>query len=320
MKASLFVCVILASVSFGQTETTKSTTSPPLPFTTAIRKTVTYISLHCKDGNRGLDAEGTGFFVAYPDKRLGDNGMFIYLVTNRHVAFCSDNGRDYPVDKVSVRLNLRLASHGESSETAVLNAHGNVPWVLPTDDSVDLAVLPFLPSQDRYDFLVFPTSLFATKDVVEKQHITEGDQVIFTGLFYRLPGEHKMQPIIREGALAMLPEEKITTTMNKPGSVYLADVHAIKGSSGSPVLVNLGGLRQGSISLGGNNQFLLGVVSGYFIEDENFNLEVSTTIHGTGKANSGISIVVPADELMRLLEQPDMQRLRDAEVKAKTGK
>ena len=217
-----------------------------------------------------------------------------------------------------MRLNLRAPNQGESSQTGYLNEHGNAHWLLPADDSVDLAVLPWLPSMDRYDFLVLPASLFATKDVIDKEKITEGDRVLFTGLFYRLPRDHKMKPIIREGTLAMLPDEKIKTTRGKLGTIYLADVHAIKGSSGSPVMVNLGGVRQGSIM--GDRELLLGIVSGYFVEDENLNLEVTTTIHGSGQANSGISIIVPADELKKLLEQPEVQQLRDAEVKAKTGK
>jgi hypothetical protein len=321
MKSALLVCLLMPWISLvAQTDAPKSTTIPPLPFTTAIRKTVTYITVSCRDGAREFSEQGTGFFVSYPDKRLGENGSFIYLVTNRHVALCSDDsGHDYPVEKISVRLNLKASSQGEASQIAYLNEHGNARWLLPADDSVDLAVLPLLPPQDQYDFLAIPVSLFATKDVIEKENILEGDRVLFTGLFYRLPGDHRMKPIIREGALAMLPEEKIKTTRGKLGNIYLADVHAIKGSSGSPAMVSLGGMRQGSLTVG-DRELLIGVVSGYYIEDENLNLEVTTTIRGSGQANSGISMIVPADELKKLLEQPEVQQLRDAEVKAKTGK
>jgi hypothetical protein len=64
----------------------------------------------------------------------------------------------------------------------------------------------------------------------------------------------------------------------------------------------------------------LGIVSGYFVEDEDPNLEVTTTITRTGLANSGISIIVPVDELKKLLVQPDVQRLRDLEVQSKARK
>jgi Trypsin-like peptidase domain len=320
MKAFLLSCLLLPWISLhAQTDAPKSTTAPQLPFTTAIRKTVTYITVFCMDGGREFSEQGTGFFVGYPDKRLGEQGSFGYLVTNRHVALCSDDGgHDYPVEKINVRLNLKAPNQGEASEIVYLNEHGNVRWLLPADDSVDLAVLPLVPPQDRYDFLIIPSSLFATREVIEKEKIMEGDRVLFTGLFYRLPGDHKMQPIIREGTLAMLPDEKIKTTRGKLGNIYLADVHVIKGSSGSPVMVNLGGMRQGSLTVG-DREFLLGVVSGYFLEDENLNLEVTTTIRGSGQANSGISLIVPAEELKKLLEQPEAQQLRDAEVKAKTG-
>lgn len=317
MKTALLICMALSSISWAQTP--NATATPPLPLTSAIRKTVTYIDAHCKKGNQDIEEDGTGFFVAYPDERLGKDGEFVYLVTNRHVALCTIDGHSYPVEKISIRLNLKSANRGEFSETVPLKEHWNAPWLLPTDDSVDLAALPLLPPQDRYDFLAIPLSLFATKDVIEREKITEGDRILFTGLFYRLPGEHRMKPIIREGTLAMLPEDKIVTTTGKLGWAYVADVHVMGGNSGSPVMVNLGGLRGNAITAG-DRAFFLGVVSGFYTEDENLNLRVTTSYRGTIEGNSGLSVVVPADEVKALLEQPDVQSLRDTEVRAKTGR
>lgn len=276
MRTLLFcyaVLYFLAAPEFlgAQSWTPKSTVeSSP---TSTLRKTVTFITVRCRKGDQPFDTEGTGFFVSYPDKRLGEDQGFTYLVTNRHVALCYENGHNYRVERVSIRLNLRLPSQGQYSETIVLKEHGNVPWLLSADDSVDLAILPFLPPEERYDYLVIPMDTFATKDVVERQGISEGDRVLFTGLFYRLPGEHKMTPIIREGMLAMLPEEKIKTIMGIPGRIYLADFHVIKGNSGSPVVVSIGGVRQGTFVVA-ERLLLLGVVSGYFYEDEDLNLEI----------------------------------------------
>ena len=80
------------------------------------------------------------------------------------------------------------------------------------------------------------------------------------------------------------------------------------------MFVNVGGLHAGNLILGGFPYLLLGVVSGYFYETEDFQLQVASTLSGTANANSGISIVVPVDELKTLLDSPEQQRLRDAEV------
>jgi hypothetical protein len=59
---------------------------------------------------------------------------------------------------------------------------------------------------------------------------------------------------------------------------------------------------------------LLGVVSGYFYETQDFTFQVATTLSGKANANSGISMIVPADELKALLDSPELQGQRDAIV------
>ena len=101
--------------------------------------------------------------------------------------------------------------------------------------------------------------------------------------------------------------------MCKSGSVYLADVHITKGNSGSPIFIipALGlGANEG---LGGVPGVfgLLGVVSGYMQETSDLTLRASTTWHASVQANSGVSVVVPAQQLKELLYSPELQRLRD---------
>ncbi len=111
----------------------------------------------------------------------------------------------------------------------------------------------------------------------------------------------------------MMPDEKIPF-VNTPEKLYLADVHAFGGNSGAPAFVNLGGMHSGTLVVGEDYR-LLGVVNGEVFEDENFNLELATTLQARGKVNSGVSTIVPADELKALLEDPRLQKLRDDEVK-----
>jgi len=62
------------------------------------------------------------------------------------------------------------------------------------------------------------------------------------------------------------------------------------------------------------NYRLLGIVSGYLFETADFQLQVATTLSGKTNANSGISLVVPIDELKNLLDSPALKLQRDAEV------
>ena len=118
--------------------------------------------------------------------------------------------------------------------------------------------------------------------------------------------------------MAMMPSEKIVTTLHKPGNLYLADVHVFGGNSGSPVFVNTGGTRGSRVNP--DRYWLLGIVSGYMYEDADFKLTVATALQGTVSANSGICTVVPVDALKALLEQPELQKLRDDVVERASPK
>jgi hypothetical protein len=122
-----------------------------------------------------------------------------------------------------------------------------------------------------------------------------------------------MEPIVRQGIIAMIPGEKVPF-VNMPERLYLADLHAFGGNSGSPAFFNLDGFHDGGM-YSGYGYRLLGIVNGEVSEDENFNLELTTTmLKGTARANSGISTIVPADELEELLNTPSQQKLRDEAV------
>src|SRR5580692_7819341 len=84
----LLACSMLPTLTCAQnTEPGNSgTSSPPALNASVLKKVVGFLRVgFLRDGSSYV-AEGTCFFVFYEDKRLGDNGGFIYLVTNRHVA------------------------------------------------------------------------------------------------------------------------------------------------------------------------------------------------------------------------------------------
>jgi hypothetical protein len=292
-----------------------SSASQPPTFGQSLRKSVGFLTVNYLKDGVGMQSSGTCFFVFYEDKRLGEKQGFRYLVTNRHMAAPGvEKGESYTIQQSFVRLNLRNPDAGKESEETNIPLGGGMHWVFPADGSVDLAVLPVGPDQNRYDYVDVPASILATKDQISTNNMDAGDNVVFAGYFVQFPGQKKIQPVVRQGVLSVMPDELMETTLRKPGHLYLADVHTFHGNSGSPMFVNVGGLRNGHIFTG-SNYLLLGVVSGYYLEDADFKLTVATTLEGTLHSNSGISIVVPAYELKAVLDSPLLQGLRDGYVK-----
>jgi len=286
---------------------------PGPPFPTQLRTIVVFIELICTDAktNKPITETGTGFLVAYHHPDLPKDQQFDYFVTNRHVAECWDDTRQpRPIQSVIVKINLTNGS----SKPSALTEHGNIHWYFPTDDSVDLAVTPMSFDRREVDNLQIPLDMFVTKDFFAPNYVGEGAKIILSGFFYQLAGTRRLQPIIREGILAMMPDEPLETTTGKMGTLYLGDVHIFGGNSGSPVFINTAGIRpNGTIQL--DDYRFLGVVSGYYYEDSNFKLEIATTVEGQQRSNSGVSMIVPADFLKDLiLNNPGLKGIRESEL------
>jgi phage tail protein X len=271
-----------------------------------LRKAVAFLNVFCPTDpkNPKIGVSGTGFFLTYTDAKMGNDVEDHYLVTNRHIAECWDeNNKPRPVQKATIMVNLASGSVHE-----FLLGEGRIPWFFPVDPSVDLAIMPLTVDHSLVDYLSIPSKGF----LVDESPLSEGQRILFSGLFVRFPGIQKVQPIVREGTLAMVPDEKLTTTTGQPGKLYLGDVHVFHGNSGSPVLVDLKSSNPGVISA--SYYLLLGVVSGVYPEDDDFEIETASTLKGTLHANSGIAMIVPALSIKALLEQPDVQVQRDEEV------
>jgi hypothetical protein len=265
---------------------------------------------------------GTGFIVIYNDTRIpvaaagkaGDGG-FQYLVTNRHVAQPGIENDKPCAAIVSSSLLLLVNRKPDSTDHAprsqLITIGNNVKWFVSTDASVDLAVLPFPLSQDIYDFIGIPLNIFTTQEMVDQKVVVEGDPIVFSGLFMQSFVQlHSLEPIVRSGTLAMVPNGQMETTLHKLGRVYLAEVHTFGGNSGSPVFIDTSKFA-GIIGL---SYKLLGVISGYMYENSDLTLQVTTSLSGNLAANSDVSIVVPAVELKKLLDVPELQAARDSYV------
>ena len=307
------ILIVLGTI-FGQATPPAKMPPPEQPFEKEIRKSVAFIQMVCKKGQDTFDVKGTGFFLSYRDERFPAGSVFMYLITNRHVAECWDpEEKPMEVKSISVRFNL---VNGASS-VVPLSSSGNIRWIIPTDESVDLALFPLVPDTKQVDYRAVSFEMLATEEIVTRE-VFEGQKIIFTGFFYQFAGEKKMQPIIREGILAMVPDEDMETIKKKRGKVYLGDVHIFHGNSGSPVFVNVGGIH-GNV-LAGDRFLLLGVISSYFYEDEDLELHIATTMTGKLRANSGIAAIVPASAVGTLVNDPRLKQMRDQELARLTPK
>lgn len=262
-----------------------------------VRECVAFIGL-----NKG-DYRATGFLATVP---VGPEGFLPYFVTARH-------NTDRIVGRESV-IRLNTVAPGRSGHI-VLNP--DTRWyVHPTDQHVDLAVLPLTPPPEIFAYKSIPTSMFVSDDVIRERNIGIGDEVFIVGLFSRLAGSKRNVPIVRVGNLAMMPGEKVPTKLGDV-EAYLVEARSLGGVSGSPVFVR----ETTSIEVqsdghprplvGTGAYFLLGIMHGHW------NLPAGATVsdtlreHEDESINTGIAVVTPATMLLELLYQPELVEMRE---------
>lgn len=262
---------------------------------------------------------GTGFLVGYSDDRLkpptGEktgSQYFRYLVTNRHVAQPGiDKGAPCRLVSSTILLNHKSDATHTSVYVEADRIDKVLKWTFPQDESVDLAVTAIGFDQNQFDHIVIPSEQFVTDEDVKNRRIVEGDPVLFAGLFVQTFDQvHTLEPIVRSGTLAMVPDGELHTTLNnRMGHIYLADAHVFGGNSGSPIFIDPN--RFAGIITTSPAFKLLGVISGEMFENSDLTLSVTTSLSGNVAANSGVSMVVPVSELMKLLNDQQLKAQRD---------
>jgi hypothetical protein len=154
--------------------------------------------------------------------------------------------------------------------------------------------------------------MFADESILREFKVSEGDAVYYIGLMVQYFGDKKNYPVVRRGTLALMTEEKIQTLLG-PQKAFIAELVSFPGNSGSPVFLNLAGLRDGSLALGSHYRFL-GLISGGFLNRiPGTVLDATQVLFGDG-ANTGISFIVPADALKTILESAPARAHRQAVV------
>lgn len=266
-----------------------------------IKKVVTFIFI--KRADEALIPNGTGFFVGVRKQDNSDN-WYVYLVTAKHVLTSKDGGY-FP------SIYIRLNTHAGDAEVIEfpLDSH-KINIFTHHQNDVDIAVIPCLPSQERYDFKFIPQEMLVTREKFREANIREGDEVFFTGLFVSHIGQKRNYPIVRFGRVALLSEEPIDW-QGKLLDLYLVESQSFGGNSGSPVFFYLGVDRTpGSIVLGQTKVLMAGIMMGSFLNPSEIRT-MNTSATAISVENAGIAAVVPAYLLHDILFSEKLKSTRE---------
>ena len=250
-----------------------------------LKKTIGFIFIETPQGPMPI---GTGFFVKVQDKETS----YVYFVTAKHVI----QGQK----EVSVRLNTRdwdTASPEPGmvfTKLQVQDAQGNLVWATHPDPAIDLAVFPGSPGEGA-EFKTVGLEMFVTKEFIDQERVTEGDEVFFVGLLPQYYGTKRNHPVVRYGRLALVTDEKIYYP-DGPVELFFAECQSFPGNSGSPVFLQLGPTRQpGAITLAPERLMLLGVMLGFVSQ------QVDISQGASFQENVGIAAIVPIERLKEIL-------------------
>lgn len=267
-----------------------------------IKKCVAFI---CYKTTNETKLAGTAFFFAVPME--GTESSFIYIITAKHIIDAIQTKSDDK--KVYLRMNLK--NGGAQFISIPIDK-----WVShPEESNVDVAMLNWAPSVEKFDYVALPIEYALTEDIIKKENIGVGDDVFLVGLFANHFGSKRNLPIVRVGNIASMPEEKVRTDYGDIDA-YLVEARSIGGLSGSPVFVYIGEMRKIGKTTGFRKQGLpflywLGIMHGHFdlskLEIDNLIEDSLTNI----QINMGIAIVVPTWKILEVINQEVFMKARE---------
>jgi hypothetical protein len=293
--------------------------APPPP---DVAKTVAFIFLADEKGalkleNGSPSANGTGFFVIVENDK--GPGGYIYFVTAKHVL--KDEKGEY-LKRVLLRINDKKEGSGLLSIDLTPSGEKQNVFV-HEDPTVDIAIIPGVPDENLFDYVVIPTALIKTKEELKKSTLRPGSDVFFTGLFAPHLGDKKNVPIFRFGRVAMFTDDRVRwQELGKNAEMvelYLLETMSFGGNSGSPVFFSQGMDRvPGQITVGGDEITLAGVMRGNFNEPRlGGYMQTPNAVVPVFAQNIGIAAVTPGYLLRDILYTAKLKKMRaDNPIKA----
>lgn len=274
------------------------------PIPSEFKSVVAFIFIENEKG--GHVPNGTAFFVGV--KNASDPNIFnVYLVTAKHVLYKPNTTKF--LDKVFVRLNKKEG--GVEIIPIPIKTEGKKRTVFTHNDpNVDIAIIPCLPDQAKYDFKFLPDDMITTKEAYKKLKIREGSEVFFTGQFLHHLGVERNYPIVRFGRVALVTDEKIEWELGKQMDLYLIEAGSYGGNSGSPVFFSLGSDREpGSIIIGSTIYKLAGIMQGTFLDAQKIRVTETKNVP-ISVSSMGIAAVVPGYKLHEVLFSEEVKKSR----------
>ena len=281
-----------------------------------------------EDALKGVNPGGTGFVVsqtAAADEHFNQ----LYGVTNWHVA-CQDGYSVVSLNKIDGGIDVM--------------EFGSEDWhFIPSGP--DVAVIPLELSSVAHAVNTVSVRHFAHKR--DLRDLTVGDDVFMLGLLTNHTGRSVNIPSARFGNISMLPDHR--ATVKQPtgyrGESFIIDVHSRTGFSGSPVFVyrtpisdfaeyspvlrgrvnadrinpRARGMVEVDFHLRSTLFRLLGIHWAQFPElweikhpETMSNSEASSLVPSSDYVQgfSGMTCVIPAWEILEVLEMPKLKKLR----------
>jgi len=263
---------------------------------------------------------GTGFVVSLAASC--GHLFFAYVVTAKHVSL-----------QLEGRASFIRVNHTDGT-TAFFKVPADAVWWKHPDkpNEVDVAILPWRIPLGVADVRSMEiTEWFITDEILKKRSIGIGDDVFWVGLFSLMANQKKNWPIVRVGNIAMMPDEKIPSVNTGdwvgPIEGYLVEAKSFGGLSGSPVFVrptfnmpfatNDG---ENTLMYGVGQPYLMGLVQGHWpIPLETINDSQIKAVSDRKQINLGFAIVVPARQILEVINQPELVKIRETQAQAALG-
>ncbi len=277
------------------------------------------------DAEDGTRLGGSGFLVSVPTHDLPTNFLFIYAITNKHVA---KNARFIRMNSMDGRMKVY------STE--------NNSWYYHADgDDLAACLISFNPLD--FKFAHVPRSQFLTLNIVNEYNVGPGDEVFSVGRFVNHEGKQRNLPTVRFGNISQMPSEPILPDDGFAQESFHCEIKSLAGYSGSPVFVHIlpfserenvknwlpgdNWLKENVFyeGFGSHGPWLLGVNWGHLNDWApvcgNNKLPVNPDPELMQvKLNTGLATVVPAWKLAELLNSGSLAKDRNAiEDKARAG-
>jgi hypothetical protein len=276
-------------------------------------KAVLFLYPSVADAEAGTQAGGTGFLVGVRGERVA--GFHVHAVTNYHVAVFNKQSPPSPVVRVNTLSGAPDTFDFDPSE-----------WTFQ-QGGPDIAISPILMIVDGvHDYTVLDAESWLMSEQDEREAaIGAGEDVFMMGRFVDYDGVETNMPAARFGHISMM-DARIEQTSGYRGRSIVLDMHSRSGFSGSPVVVyrTLGShfLNQppntilGSV---GHYIKILGIHYAQFPEAWELKAKPKNIMTSESVAQadahyieglSGMTCVVPAAEIKKLIYHPELIAMR----------